>query len=72
MSDIPKFDQNPEQAIVYVREADRDDLPEHLKSAPGKLFAVHDNDGKCLAVTPDRDVAFALAKRNDLVPVSVH
>lgn len=76
MSDFPKFQQDPKngsgQAIVYVREADPETLPDHLKSAPGKLFAVHDDDGNCLAVTPDRQVAFALAKRNDLVPVSVH
>lgn len=72
MNDLPKFEKGLGQAIVYVREADREDLPDHLKSAPGKLFAVHDDDGNCLAVTADRQLAFALAKRNDLVPVSVH
>lgn len=58
--------------IVYVREAEKSDLPDHLKTATGKLFAVHDNDGKCLAVTDDRKVAFALARQNDLTPVSTH
>ena len=58
--------------IVYVREAEKSGLPEHLRSAPGKLFAVHDDDGKCLAVTEDRKVAFALARQNDLTPVSAH
>lgn len=58
--------------IVYVREAAPELLPDHLRSAPGKFFSVHDDDGKCLAVTPDRKVAFALARRNDLRPVSVH
>lgn len=60
------------QPIVYVREADREELPDHLKSAPGKIFSVHDPSGNCIALTQDRQVAFALARRNDLVPVSVH
>ena len=59
-------------AIVYVREADPELLPDHLRSAPGKYFSVHDGDGTCLALTPDRKVAFALARRNDMLPVSVH
>lgn len=58
--------------IVYVREADRGALPDHLKDAPGKLFAVHDPDGNILALADDRKLAFAMAKRNDLTPVSVH
>lgn len=58
--------------IVYVREAEKSDLPDHLKSAPGKFFSVHDDDGKCLALTEDRKVAFALARQNDLSPVSTH
>lgn len=60
------------QPIVYIREADRAALPEHLKKAPGKLFAVHDPDGTMLALAEGRSVAFALARRNDLTPVSVH
>jgi len=59
-------------AIVYVREADPEALPDHLKGAPGKVFAVHDAAGNMLAVAPDRRLAFAVARRNDLTPVSVH
>lgn len=61
-----------DKAIVYVREADREILPEHLRASPGKIFAVHDAAGNCLAVAPDRKIAFAVARRNDLHPVSVH
>lgn len=61
-----------DKPIVYVREANRDALPDHLKGAPGPLFSVHDPNGNCLALTPDRKVAFALARRNDMQPVSVH
>lgn len=59
-------------AIVYVREADPDSLPEHLKKVPGKMYAVHDPEGKCLAFSPDRALAFVIARQNDLTPVSVH
>ena len=72
MSDKNPFVHPGAGAIVYVREADRDGLPEHLRKMPGKIFAVHDPEGNCLALSPDRKLAFALAKCNDLVPVSVH
>ncbi len=60
------------QPIVYVREVAPEELPEELRGTPAKLYAVHDAQGNRLAVTPDRRVAFALARRNDLTPVSVH
>ena len=71
MSDQP-FEKAAENAIVYVREADRESLPTHLKSMPGKIFSVHGGDGARLALTQDRLTAFALARQNDMVPVSVH
>lgn len=71
MSNNP-FTNPGEGAIVYVREADRDTLPEHLRNLPGKIYAVHDPEGKCLAITPDRALAFVMARQNDLTPVSVH
>jgi hypothetical protein len=72
MSEKNPFTHPEVGAIVYVREADRTALPEHLRKMPGKIFAVHDPEGNVLALSPDRKLAFALAKRNDLVPVSVH
>jgi len=60
------------RGIVYVREADRDDLPAELKAMPGKVYSLHDAAGNRLAIAPSRGEAFALAKRNDLVPHSVH
>lgn len=71
MQNLPLFGKS-NKTIVYIREADRQALPEHLRSLPGKLFAVHDPEGVCIALTEDRNVAFALARRNDLQPVSVH
>ncbi|GMG82856.1 hypothetical protein LNKW23_20690 [Paralimibaculum aggregatum] len=58
--------------IVYVREADRDSLPPELQKAAGKIYAIHDASGNQLALAPDRRHAFALARRNDLLPISVH
>ncbi len=72
MSDTNPFTNPGAGAIVYVREADREALPEHLRKIPGKIFSVHDLEGNCLAISPDRRMAFALAKRNDMTPVSVH
>lgn len=61
-----------QRPIVYVREAAPETLPEHLRDAPGTVYAVHDAAGKCLALAPDRKVAIALARRNDMIPLSVH
>ena len=67
-----RTDHGMPQGIVYVREADREALPDELRALPGKIYSVHDMAGNRLAVAQDRGQAFALAKRNDLVPVSVH
>jgi hypothetical protein len=71
------MDRNPftdpkGQPIVYLREVAADELPDELKGTPARLFALHDADGNRLAMTQDRRVAFALAKQNDLTPLSVH
>ena len=60
------------QPIVYVREVAPEDLPDELRGTEAKLYALHDAEGNQLAVTPDRRIAFALAKRNDMRPLSVH
>lgn len=60
------------QPIVYVREVAESELPDELRGTHARLFALHDAEGNRLAVAPDRGIAFALAKRNDMVPLSVH
>jgi hypothetical protein len=72
MSDHAVMTRPGANAIVYVREADPELLPEHLKGASGRVYAVHDESGNPLAIAPDRAQAFALARRNDLTPLSVH
>ena len=58
--------------IVYIREVTPEEFPDELRGTAGKLYGVHDAEGNRLALTPDRRVAFALARRNDMVPLSVH
>jgi len=49
--------------VAYIRNVEVDGEP---------AFAVHGADGRPLAVTTDRDVAFAVTRQNDLEPLSVH
>ena len=72
-----KFEDLPEAEgnIVYVRRVAMDSLPDEVREqAPGldSLYAVHGIDGERLALVKDRDMAFFLARQNDLSPVSVH
>ncbi|MBS0125906.1 DUF1150 family protein [Thetidibacter halocola] len=61
--------------IVYVRSVKAQDLPEDVRAQLGgldHLYAVHNSDGERLALVKDRKLAFALARQNDLAPVTVH
>lgn len=72
-----KFDKFPEigEHIVYVRPVAVADLPDEIREQVGGLkvlYAVHDRDGARLALVRDRQLAFALARQNDLAPVNAH
>ena len=61
--------------VVYVRRVAMDSLPYEVRQqAPGleSLYAVHGIDGERLALVRDRQMAFFLARQNELTPVSVH
>ncbi|WP_372614937.1 DUF1150 family protein [Aquicoccus sp.] len=69
------FGAGEENRIVYVRKVAVKDLPEEVQAqASGleSLYAVHSSDGEQLALVRDRSLAFALARQNDLAPVTVH
>jgi hypothetical protein len=51
------------EEIAYVKPVIEDDEP---------AFAIHAADGTCLAVIEDRQTAFAVIRRNDLEPASLH
>ncbi|NIN37402.1 MAG: DUF1150 family protein, partial [Gammaproteobacteria bacterium] len=46
--------------IVYVRQVNHDELPDQLRGTNVRLYSVHDTEGNRLAMTQDRNVAFAL------------
>lgn len=70
-------DSGPEEQnrIVYVRPVATDDLPDDVRQKVGenaKIFAVHNAEGQRLALVRNRQLAFVLARQNDLAPVNVH
>ena len=72
-----KFDFGPEagERIVYVRPVAVADLPEAVRQQAMGLetvYSVHSGTGERIALVRDRRLAFALARQNDLAPVSVH
>ncbi len=67
-----QFTEPGGQPIVYVREVTPEEMPDGLRGTTARLFALHDAEGNRLALAPDRRIAFALARRNDMVPLSVH
>ncbi len=75
MTDFPSFPDDGGKRIVYVREVKTADLPDEIRARTegmDHLYAIHDSDGDVLALVPDRDQAFVVARQNDLSPVSVH
>ena len=72
-----KFDFSPEGSgnTVYIRRVALDTLPDDVRrQVPDvdALYAVHGIDGERLALVKDRELAFVLARQNELTPVSVH
>ncbi|WP_134726188.1 DUF1150 family protein [Paracoccus luteus] len=69
------FPQTEDGNVVYIRRVEMDALPAEVRDqAPGleSLYAVHGVDGERLALVRDRQLAFMLARQNELTPVSVH
>lgn len=73
-----KFNFGPQDGgrqIVYVRPVAVAELPQEVQDQVGgleTLYALHSPDGARLALVRDRRLAFALARQNDLSPVSAH
>lgn len=60
--------------IVYVRTVAPEDIPQEAREQIGDaaLYAIHDAQGKRLAVLANREMAFIVARQNEMTPVSVH
>ena len=69
------FGPNDRGNIVYVRPVAVSELPREVQAqldGVDLLFAVHNAEGERLALVRDRELAFVLARQNDLAPVNVH
>lgn len=67
---LPEGGRTP---IAYVRRltnAEREQAPEAFNT--DAAYALHDENGRPLALFADRDTALAVARANDLTPMSVH
>lgn len=63
------------QKIVYIREVAVGDLPKEVQEqARGltTLYAIGGPDGQQLALVRNRELAFVVARQNDMQPLSVH
>jgi len=61
--------------MVYVRPVAVAELPRDVRdhvTGEEALYAVHSADGQRLALVKNREMAFVLARQNDLAPVNVH
>ncbi|PZO65928.1 MAG: DUF1150 domain-containing protein [Paracoccus denitrificans] len=69
------FEGESQQDIVYIRRVEMTELPDEIREQANgaeSLYAVHGVNGERLALVRDRDLAFMLARQNELAPVSVH
>lgn len=69
------FGTKADREIVYVRSVKVDELPKDIRDQAGDietLYAVHNSDGDRLALVKDRNMAFILARQNDLIPFTAH
>jgi hypothetical protein len=65
----------PQDNLVYVRPVSAIELPDEIRNkvaGTDTLYAVHNSMGQRLALVKDRQLAFVLARQNDLAPVNVH
>ena len=77
---MTQYETGPEaetapRGIVYVRPVAVKDLPDEVQAQAGgieNLYAVHAESGERLALVRNRELAFMLARQNDMAPVHVH
>lgn len=62
-----------ERQIVYVRPISKEEISNAKEIASeGPFYAVHDEEGRPLAIFDDRAAAFVMARSQNMRPVSVH
>ena len=73
--ETPETQAPDARAIVYIRPVPVSELPEEVQNqvhGVENLYAVHSEDGERLALVKNRELAFILARQNDMAPVNVH
>lgn len=58
--------------IVYLRQVGDGAVTAEGEEIPAEAYAIHDENGRPIAVFPDRETAIIAARVNDMEPVSVH
>ena len=69
------FDVAAGDRIVYVRSVPLTEIPEEIRDRIGhvdQMYALHNANGERLALVRDRNMAFVLARQNEITAVSVH
>lgn len=69
------FGADVKSNIVYIKYVNVDELPQEVREQAGdikQLYAVCTEAGEQLAFAKDRNMAFVLARQNDLAPMAVH
>ena len=61
-----------DENLVFIREVTPQECGVEEFEGVDKAYGVFSAAGKRLALAADRKLAFALARNNDLQPVSVH
>jgi len=70
-----EFGADAKGNIVYIKSVNVAELPQEVRDEAGdskQLYAVCTEAGEQLAFVKDRNMAFMLARQNDLAPVAVH
>jgi hypothetical protein len=74
MNHPTEFLSGGDERIVYIRTVNPDELPADARSQIGDtpVYAIHNAAGARLALVADRDLAFVVARQQEMTPVSVH
>ena len=74
MNDDITFDDVEESPVrmAYIRTVHKSEIAHAPDDAPETLYALHDDEGRPLALFSSRDSAVVTAKTHNFQPVTVH
>lgn len=68
----PEAIETAARPIVYLRRVGQGAQTANGEAIPPDAYAIHDENGRPIAVFPDRDTAIVAARVNDMRPLSLH